>query len=262
MSSEAPAIPSQWTETERWAWKEMVSGRAVDFNARYARRADPFNAGDWSNEDRKLSADFIQSILAEPLVSSLQKKSIAISGAQMHEDVRIESTPGDFSISDSRFDGNLLLHESHIGGDLGLSSSWFGQRIWGWHCRVDGGIRLKTIKVRDRASFDETRIGKDLSITGELLHQLDPEHYPPASAIFNAGLDFSETTVGGALHVWGVDGGSLSFKDTSFAGSAHLSDTHIEKSIRFEHVDFMGSLAWHDGMRSLIHASQSGSVKL
>jgi hypothetical protein len=244
--SDSPVIPSQWTDAERWAWKEIFSGRAVDFNARYARRADPSNPGDWSNEDRKLSADFIKSILAEPFVSSLQKKSIAISGARMHEDVLIESTPGDFSISDSRFDGNLFLHESHIGGDLALSSSWFGQRIWGWHCRVDGGIRLGTIEVCDRASFDETQIGKDLSITGELLHQLDPEHYPPARAVFNAGLGFSETTVGGAVHVWSVDGCSLSFKDTSFAGSAHFSDTDIEESIHFEHVDFMGSLAWHD----------------
>ena len=68
--ADAPEIPADWTEPEKWVWQRIAAGELADLNARDRKDnaefedLDPREAAGWT-EQRRLRAKFLQTILTE-----------------------------------------------------------------------------------------------------------------------------------------------------------------------------------------------------
>jgi hypothetical protein len=76
-----------WTNSERWAWGEIVAGRIADFHKR-SGKLDPRRAAGWGT-DRRLSANFLRDLLfRREQMAAIPSLGIRIKGA--HFDERID----------------------------------------------------------------------------------------------------------------------------------------------------------------------------
>ncbi len=117
-----PELPgnANWTEQERWAWKEICEGREA-------------NLQQFRPPQRDLSQRFIETIFfSEPYRSSIPRQSVRILGARFPE--RID-------LSHSKLEGDLWLRSSRFedARQSGEAVSLVGAEIRG-HLNLEGSI--------------------------------------------------------------------------------------------------------------------------
>jgi hypothetical protein len=116
----------QWSEAERWVWKETRAGRIADFNAREERQDGPLNpttSQGW-DETRKIRSVFLKKILAEgPYRGEIPAEGVRIVGAWLTEAFELEF-------------GQLV------------------RQLWLDHCRFERPAKLQGIQIEGLLSFE------------------------------------------------------------------------------------------------------------
>jgi uncharacterized protein YjbI with pentapeptide repeats len=228
-----PALPGEpcgipardiWTEAENWAWKRICVGETADFNVRTGVTLDPKKSDGWSN-DRKLSADFLETILLyEPYRSALTPNGVRLIGAWFTEPIELENAriTAELWLDESRFekrvslrgvtDKSLLsLEGSSFASDLDMRSADFGGSINMAGCKFAGTITMELIEV-----------GKNLMM--------------PDNAEFKV------------VNLLGAKiGGQINMRDSKFAGTVNMETTEIGQHLlmsekaEFQDVNLLGA---------------------
>lgn len=137
-----------WSPQERWAWGEIVEGRAANFNKRYG--AMPAPAGDdaeWTRTDRprRLRAAFVTDVLTIPsLTAQVPPSGLRVVGGWFPDPIALTgigfSKPlwfdrsrfdspvqfDDVSLGVVSFDGSHFAREVEISGSLGEVATFRG----------------------------------------------------------------------------------------------------------------------------------------
>ena len=91
----APDVPSDWTDIDRWVWKEICEGRAADFNSLLGDKfepTDPAHQDKWSDERRMLGPRFLETIfLYEPFRSAIPHSGVHINGAIFRHAINLQN---------------------------------------------------------------------------------------------------------------------------------------------------------------------------
>ena len=119
-----------WTEAERWAWKQIQAGAVADFNGKLGEVADPAKPEDWDKR-RTLRRRFLEAIIEPPWREHVHRKGIRIVGALLPEEDGLSldwqrvSVPWEIWLVRSRIVGVVTMADAKISGLLLLESSRF-----------------------------------------------------------------------------------------------------------------------------------------
>ena len=239
----------EWTEPERWVWKQLCEGRIADFNTRYLVTLDSKERKGW-DEKRELSSVFLETILLhEPFRGALTRKGVRIVGAWFRQPVdldrgaldrqlwldrsRFESnvsllrlrSPDLISLEGSKFTGRLVMASMELGGSLIMRGAEFGEVVLRG-ARIRDQLDMTGSKFTGRLVMDSLELGGSLFMRvgaefGEVVlrgarigDQLDM-----TGSKFSGKLVMESMEVGGSLFMRGGDFSELVSLDFSKIGS-------------------------------------------
>ena len=182
----------EWTEPEKWAWKQICEGRNANFNKRPGNeRLDPRNSKHdkkWADGRRKLSPSFLNTILLhEPFRSAIPHRGVRIIGAYFKDeiDLRDASIERPLMLDYSLFKSPVIMRRftttkfvSFIGsrheGTLDMNSATISSRLF---------MRKAQFK---EVSLVALNVGEQLSMGG---------------STFTGKLNMGSAMVGSSLHM-------------------------------------------------------------
>ena len=98
---------SNWTQAEKWAWKNICENDAVNFNEYLNENLDPTNPEHedrWADGRRTLSASFLNTILLyKPFRSTIPYRGVRINAAYIQ---------GEFDLIDAALERPLIVVNS------------------------------------------------------------------------------------------------------------------------------------------------------
>ncbi len=238
---------NNWTEQERWVWKEVCEGREADLNQREGLQHQPNNSDSWSRS-RILRPTFLESILLhEPYLRALTHRGVRIKGGWFIEPLDLSEAilTKPLSLKDCRFDGNVMLSHLETPYWISLGGSAFHGILSMHRIKVGGSLRLNA-----GASFDKevhlsgAIIDDVLSIDGSTFADtLDMNSLQVGTNLFmHAQSKFHDVSLKGA-HI----GGELFMADSSFDGTLYMNSLQTRGSVfmygaaSFAKVDLRGA---------------------
>ncbi len=150
-----------WTEAERWAWKQIQAGAVADFNGKLGEVADPAKPEDW-DERRTLRRRFLEAIIEPPWREHVHRKGIGIMGGLLPKEDELSldwhraDMPWDVWLERSRVTGPIEMSYAKLGGILSLDGS-----------RFEAALNLERLEVgQDLFLGDKAHFGGDVTLTG------------------------------------------------------------------------------------------------
>ena len=239
----------KWLTSEKHAWKEICEGRTANFNSLLGEELDPTNRKDdpkWS-EDRKLSRDFLRTILLyEPYRSAIPAKGTRIVGAYFPDGVDLTeaATKRPLTLKGSLFKSTSFMHRLKAASYVSVDGSRFTGEF-----RMNSASVAGSVFMRGGAEFDEVgmrgaNIGGQLSMSGsKFTGKLHLDSISVARSVFmHDGAEFGEVDIREAKI-----GGQLSMSGSKFTGKLHLfsasvaSDLLMYRGTEFDEVDIRGA---------------------
>ena len=260
----------EWTEPEKWAWKQICEGRFANFNSHLGEKPDIKRSHKWSydynyeSEDdykwsydyeyewaddyrwsdgrRTLTSSFLKTILLhEPFRSSIPHRGVRINGAYFKDkidlnDAPIErllglvsslfkslvamqrlTTPKVISFDGSRFDGELDMNSSVIGGHLFMGKVAEFNDVDLSGADIGGQLQMDSSRFKGKLDMDSASVGGNLYMRN--------------------GAQFREVVLRNAK----VDG-QLEMDDSTFEGMLNMSSTSIRNSLLMRNSEFKEAL--------------------
>lgn len=152
---------SNWTNQEKWVWKELCAGREADFNTKEDKVLSPNVQNDWP-ETRVVSPKFLNLIvLREPYVSALTHRGVRINGAWFKEPVDLSDAVlgKPLGLKNCRFDADVDLSRAQSSHWISLGGSGFYGLAIMPRLQVAGSLRL------NRGAF----FRKDVVLSGAII---------------------------------------------------------------------------------------------
>ena len=171
---------ANWTDSEKWAWKQICEGRNADFNKRRGNeRLDPKNLkhdSKWENRRRTLSSSFLKTILLnERFRSAIPHRGVRIFGAYFEEGIDLSdaSVERPLALADSLFKSSIDMSRftttkfvsftgSRYRGKLNMDSASIGSDLFMRNAQFDKPTNLAFLSV-----------GFYLDLRGAVLRGLD-----------------------------------------------------------------------------------------
>ena len=184
-SANAEALPSHWSSSERWAWTQIASGLAADFDARFgtAEGADEKTEDRFADPGRRLSAGFLRTILADGKFNRLiPPEGVRIGGAVFDTaiDMRDAVLAHPLQISHSLFAGEVRLNRLRTPTSVTFVGSQFEQTIWLDSVRIGGNlgmhdaqfarVELKTSVIDGDLNLSRSHVTGNLNLNGSTVH--------------------------------------------------------------------------------------------
>jgi len=210
--ADAPVIPADWTEPERWVWQRIAAGEPADLNARDQEQnadfedLDPSEAAGWT-EQRRLRARFLQTILTQQaFAEATPYGGVRISGALVDdaplnlEHARLQRL---FWLQRSRILVDVKGRNLRIDGEFSLVSSF-----------VAGGIGLLQADIRESFHVDQGKINGEVDLSSARIG----DSLVMAGSIFEEKVHLNRATVNGSAFLHG---------GATFTGEVDLTSANI-----------------------------------
>jgi len=148
-----------WSEPEKWAWRQICARERIDFDQRYGK---PKNVDDLANDQRRiLSAQFLRQILEDPRFQRYTRTAaVDIAGAYLPTLQVGNASIGALSLVDCKIGGDLYIKSVTVLRSIIISGSKIGdvslQRIQGgninFNASIMGDVQTQQLRIT-RLSF-------------------------------------------------------------------------------------------------------------
>ena len=256
------SLTASWSESERWAWRQICQGQAADFDAALNTKRDSGRQTDDRFEDarRKLGADFLRTVLMrEPFRSAVPPEGVRISGASFDEDVILRDavlvrvlgifdsrfrgklemnrlrTPTTVAFTGSTFEDKFSLHSVNIGGSLNMTRSKFGEVVLK-NAEIVGGLSMTDSSVTGRLDMDGSTVGGALFMRDATFADVVLTLATVGRQLSTRGSKFNGRLEMGSLST----GGSLLMNEGSSFGDVVLQGARIGGQLSLSEADFRG----------------------
>ncbi|EGJ51743.1 hypothetical protein [Desulfocurvibacter africanus] len=213
----APASGPDWTETEQWAWEQIVSGNVADFNT-YCNEP-PEWLERWRNPCRMVSARFIEDALTKaPWKAAIPHQGLRLMGAYVQggldlENAHVESA---FCLDDSFISGSVAMAGSRWDGPISLAGTEMGEFDASSASFWRGIVLSDGTNVAGELQFGGATIAGDLDMNGS--------HFKAVAARslkIQGNFQMSKSLLKGDLNLVGATiGGDLDMNDSFFQAVA------------------------------------------
>lgn len=228
---------NDWTEQERWVWKEVCEGREADLNQRKGYTLEPDNPDRWPQE-RVLRPAFLESILLhEPYVGALTHRGVRIKGAWFTEAIDLsDSTLTKPVVLDRcRFDKKVNLQGLETRYWISFVGSSFNGNLQMNHLQVSGSLYLDKGGRFHGADLSGAIIGDVLAMRGStFVDTLDMNKLRVGTnLLMNEGARFKSVKLSGT-----IVGGEFDMKGSSFEGTLLMTGLQVRGSLFMEKASF------------------------
>ena len=268
-----------WTVSEQWAWDQIRTGNAADFQ-QHCGELDPGSQKDarWHDSCRAIRSAFLEQLLTDPawskalrrqgvhLVGAYLPDGLDLSGATISAAVWIDKSviAGDTNLRAAEFDGPLILNGStfeHGIDALALSGRFLlitnGTRVKGnltlARADIKGDVVIIEARIDGNVSADELNVGRTFhcmkaNIEGDLTLR---------GAKIGVGLDCGGAELGGSFFADGLQVGSTVAlnQDMTVGGDVVMTGATVGSSVEMNHAFIIGDV-------SISSAKISGSLFL
>jgi len=222
MMADAPEIPEDWTEPERWVWERIAAGEPADLNARDREHdadfkdLDPGKAAGWT-EQRRLRVRFLQTILTQQAYAEATPHGgVRILGALVDDaplDLEYARLQRLFWLEQSRVLVDVKGRNLRIDGALSLEASF-----------VAGGIDLRQSETRENLHLNLGKFHSDVDL---------------GAASIGTNLVMNDSTFKEKINLNGatVNGSAVLSGGSTFKGEVDLGAASISSSL-----DLIGSI--------------------
>lgn len=269
-----PALPGEegtcpphpdWTEPEKWAWKEISAGREADFHLKYGE-IDPRKDGDWKSVDvrkqRLLSPEFLKSVLLNhPWKSALSNIGVRIGGALFEPKIDLQNAEicCDLWLVQCRIQRELKLLMARHDKNLGLTNSCVAGGLTMDRASIKGGLFLQSFGKGNRSEFHgevrliDTQVSGLVDMSGSLFKGI----LAMDGAKINAGLFMRSEKQGPRAEFHR----NVSMHDVQVGASVSMVGSLFKGHLTMDRASIKGSLVMRsekDGPRAEFH----GNVRL
>jgi len=155
-STEAPAIPPDWTDVEKYAWQEILAGHEVELSREVESGGVKLSA-ETRTEHQELSGHFLETILTEAnFKEKITRFGVRVDGAWIHEPLDLSNGNFQFPVffENCCFDGAIDLSDCSFTNSLSLYRSELKQGFSADRIRVGGNLNLGAVKISGDASLE------------------------------------------------------------------------------------------------------------
>ena len=238
----------EWTEPEKWAWKQICEGRNADFNKRPGNEAlDPRNPKHdkkWANGRRKLSSSFLKTILLhEPFRSAIPYRGVRIIGVyfEYNIDLRDASIERLLALHHSLFKSPVIMHRFTTTRSISFVGSKFEDTLNMDSASVGGSLFMWNAQFKD-VDLRGLKVGAQLSMNGSTFAgKLTFASVSVGSSLFMREAQFKEVDLRSSKV-----GDQLSMNGSTFAckltiASATVGSSLFMQGAQFKEVDLRSS---------------------
>ena len=258
------SLTAYWSESERWAWRQICHGQAADFDALFNTQKDSGRQTDdrFAEPRRKLGAGFLRTVLTrEPFRSAIPAQGVQIKGASFDEDVILRDvgivhvfgivdsrfrgkldmnrlrTPSTVAFTGSTFEDKLSLDSVNIGGNLNMTYSEFGEVVLKT-AEIAGGVSMSDSRFLGRLSMNGATVGGALFMRKAVFADVDLTEAAIGRQLSTSGSTFNGTLEMGSLST----GGHLLMNEGSSFGDVFLRGARIAGQLSVSDAVFRGQL--------------------
>ena len=179
------AVPSEWSQSERWAWSRIAAGHPADFDALLGTDEASGRKTDdrFADPHRRLGSGFLRTLITpEGLGHAVPRQGVRIRGAIFDTavDVRDAVLTRPLEISDSRFAGEVMLNRLRTPTSVSFVGSQFMNTLSLDSARIGGNLAmhegrfarvvLKTAVIDGDFNLSRSRVGDKLNLNGATVH--------------------------------------------------------------------------------------------
>lgn len=281
-----PEIPTDWTEPEKWVWKQIIDGKIAnlyEYDADNVHRK-PNNEKGWG-KDCRLRSKFLQTILTQKIFyETIPFSGVRILGALIDDTplnlkharlqhlLWLENSKilVEVQCSKIRVDGGLSFEKSFIAKNIKLNGAHILESISLKKAIIEGPLDLNGVKVNGSAFLDSGSIFKSeldlisINIAGHL--EMDGSIFEKnvklnsarvggyailhAESIFKSELDLTSIKIGSSLHLAG----------STFEGDVNLTESTINGAFMLTSSK-NGSASWKEGASLKLRNTHVGTLQ-
>ena len=231
------AHQNNWTEQERWVWKEVCEGREADLIQREGYRIEPDNTDRWPQE-RILRSAFLESILLhEPYVGALTHRGVRIKGAWFTEAIDLSNSTltKPVVLDGCRFDKKVNMQGLETRYWISFVGSSFNGNLYMNHLQVAGSLYLDKGGRFHGVDLSGAIIGDVLAMRGStFVDTLDMNKLQVGTnLLMNEGARFQTVKLSGT-----IIGGEFDMKGSNFDGTLLMTGLLVRGSLFMEEASF------------------------
>ena len=213
VDSDCSELASGWSNTERYVWAAVCAGAKADLNELLGGRAHPKIPFEIAKVERRLSSDFLQTILFQkPFRNFITRYGVRITGAYFDEavDLREGILPWQIQFFGCRFEGDLVLRGLHAKRQVSIEVSFVGGNVDVRSARFESHLLLGGAFLQKDLLLRGSEVGGRLDLDGaevegkfDMVSATVKSHMLTAAAIFQA-VELEESEIGGQLDMRGA----------------------------------------------------------
>ncbi len=160
-------VPSDWLDSEKWAWEQLREGRIADFTARYGELLPSAPEG-WTVE-RELRLRFLEMLLLhDPFRTALPRQGLRLVGAWLREPFALDNArlAHQCRVEHSRIEALVSLSRIRSSEDISFRGSTFLADVNMRGARVDGGLDLSQAQFDSTLDLHRLDVAADFMLNG------------------------------------------------------------------------------------------------
>ena len=297
-STNLSSLSSDWTPSEKWAWRRIAEGYVADFDALLGTGSDSGRTVDSRFDDsrRILRPSFLRALVARPSSGPhIPSEGIRIRGAVFDGDVDLRdvvlnrvllivdsrfagkvvlrrlSTPTSIAFDGSHFEKEVVLGSARIGGALLMQRSELASLILR-NAAVDGNVSMNDSRVEGKLDMNGSSVRGSLFMKDGGYAEVDlrsatiGRQFVARGSTFDGLVDLNGLSAGGPLLMDEAQFQNVILRSADIGGQLSLSESVFRGPFDATSMTVAEDLIMHaakfDGPVTLAAIEVSGSVDL
>ena len=199
---------SNWSNPEKFVWRSACVGAVANFNKQYQRNFHPGKPDKCAAGKRHLSSEFMETILfGEEFQGAITRQGIRIVGACFSEKLDLSSgeLPQQLGIRASRFENGLDMKNLNAAHIVSLTDSFFEGDLLLNSARIGIQLELDNVTVTNELVLNSASIDGSLFLDGANLAKVDligvrvGKQFSIMGAVVRENMHMDAASIGGSL---------------------------------------------------------------